>query len=218
MIKKLLALVILVLTAYAGFRWGPMVFPSVERALGLGEPLWVAASEGSGPGQPSAEIADATLDRFERFRRGDGDPRLVLGGNELSSIVRYALPGLIPPGVSDPTVVLDQGRVHISARVAVEAFPRMPQMEQVLGMLPDTVSIEVSGVLTPLDQRFMALMVDRVEASKIPVPRRLVGEILAGLGRGGPASLPEDALAVPIPDGIESLSVQMDSLVLIARR
>lgn len=217
LIRKLFGLVVLILVAYAGFRWGPLVFPSVERALGLGEPVWVPAAPGTAPEQPTPELADATLDRFERFRRGEGGGRLALGGAELSSVVRYALPGIIPPGVDDPTVELREGRVRVSARVALEAFPRLPDLDQVLGILPDTVLVEMEGALVPLDQSFLALLVDRVEASRIPVPKRMVASVLAGLGREGPASLPSDALAVPIPDGVQSVFVQQDSLVLIAR-
>lgn len=217
-LKKLAAFVVLVLVAYAGFRWGPLVFPHVERALGLGEPVWVPAAPGTAPEQPTAELADATLDRFERFRRGEGDGRLALSGNELSSVVRYALPGIIPPGVEDPTVALEGGRVRVSARVALEAFPKLPRMDQVVGLLPDTVLIEMEGALVPLDQAFLALLVDRVEASHIPVPRRMVSEVLKGLGREGPASLPPDALSVPVPDGVQSVYVQQDSLILMAAR
>ncbi len=78
--------------------------------------------------------------------------------------------------------------------------------------------VEVEGTLAPLDQAFLALRVDKVEASGIPIPRRLFSDVLAGLALEGPPSLPANALAVPIPDGVASVSVQNDSLVLEARR
>ncbi len=218
LVRVFLGVVVLVGVAYAGFRWGPAVFPQVEGFLGLaGSGSTVGRAETGAPG-PSPEIAEITLDRFERFRRGDGERRLALGGTELSSLVRYALPGLVPQGVADPTVTLHEGRVRITARVATEAFPRLPRLEEVMGLLPDTVLMEMEGALVPLDQSFLALLVDRVEASRIPIPKRLIADILAGLGREGPSSLPAAALAVPIPDGVASVFVQKDSLVLEARR
>lgn len=217
LIRKAVWLLVLVMVAYAGFRWGGYVFPSVERALGLGEPVWVPAPEGTVPERPTPELAESTLERFESFRRGEGERRMALGGPELSAVVRYALPGIIPPGVDQPTVSLEGGRVRVSARVALEAFPRLPQLDQVVGLLPDTVLLEMEGALVPLDQSFLALLVDRVEASRIPVPRRMVADVLTGLGRSGPASLPPDALSVPIPDGVHQVFVQQDSLVLLAR-
>lgn len=215
-VRKAAAVVVLVGVAYAGFRWGPAVFPRVEAMLGIAD-----GRTSSGPAEVDAaspEIAEATLDRFEAFRAGRAGDRLALSGAELSSVVRYALPGLIPAGVSEPTVVLEDGRVRITARVAVTAFPRLPQLEQVIGLLPDTVLLEMEGALVPLDQSFLALLVDKVEASRIPIPKRMVGEILAGMGREGPPSLPADALAVPIPDGVGAVFVQGDSLVLETRR
>jgi hypothetical protein len=45
----------------------------------------------------------------------------------------------------------------------------------------------------------------------------MVSDVLAGF-REGPRSLPKDALAVPVPDGVGSVYVQGDSLVLMAKR
>jgi len=211
-IKKFGTLLVLVAVAYTGFRWGPMIFPAIEGALGIQPQVLEAPSGG-----PSAELAEATLDRFEQFRAGELGDRLSLGGDELSSVVRYSLPGIVPEGVVDPVVSLDGGQVRISARVAVSAFPRLPRLDQILGLLPDTVLIEMRGSLVPIDQGHLALLVDRLHAAKIPIPSRMIAEVLEALGRRGPASLPADALAVPMPDGLESIFVQRDSLVMLAK-
>ena len=63
--KKALTIVVLVLVAYAGFRWGPAFFPQVERALGI-EGRQPPASEVG----PSPELADA-------YRRRLADETLV---------------------------------------------------------------------------------------------------------------------------------------------
>ncbi|HSG09663.1 MAG TPA: hypothetical protein VLA36_14980, partial [Longimicrobiales bacterium] len=187
LLKKTVGLVFLLLVAYAGYLWGPVVFPSLERALGLGQDSVAPAV--ADVLLPSPELADSTLDRFEAFRAGDGDGRLALGGTALTSVIRYALPGIIPPGVAEPTVELADGRVHLTARVAVDAFPKLPKLEEIVGLLPDTVLIALDGTLVALDQSFLSLMVDRVEAGRIPLPRRMVSEVLTGFGRSGPTSL-----------------------------
>lgn len=214
-VRAVLGPVVLAGVTYAGILWGPLLVGRIQELLGFGTRSSAVVENAP---QPSPEIAEATLDRFERFRRGEGEGRLALGGTELSSVVRYSLPGLVPPGVSDPTVGLREGRVRLSARVAADAFPRRPNLEQILGLLPDTVTLEIEGTLVRLDQRFLALVVEKVEASRVPIPRRLIADVLAGLGRQGPPSLPADALAVPTPDGVTSVSVQGDSLVLETRR
>jgi hypothetical protein len=214
LIRRFVLLVALVGAAYAGFRWGPAVFPRLEEVLGIGgdHASLVAAD------QPTAELADSTLDRFERFRAGEGGDRLVLGGRELSSVLRFSLPGIIPPGVSEPIVRLEDGQVHLSARVAMAAFPKLPRLDNVVGILPDTVTVEIRGSLVPHDQRNLALLVDRISAARVPIPTRMVAEVLEGFGRGGRAGLGPDALPVPLPDGIRSVHVQRDSMVFIAER
>ena len=214
-LKRVGLAVLLLAVAYGGFRWGATVFPPLERALG-----WAGGTDpsNSAPPLPSAELADSTLDRFERFRNGEGPDRLVLTGRELTSVVRFALPGLVPPGVEEPFVELSEGRVRLGARVALDAFPRLPRLEGIVGVLPDTVGIRLGGSLVPYDQIHLALMVDKVEASRIPLPRRMVSEVLAGFGRARPRGLPEDALAVPLPDGIQAVYVKQDSLILVAER
>jgi hypothetical protein len=217
-VKRLIAFVALVLAAYAGFRWGGVVFPPMERWLGLSSHADSAAAGAPVTEAPSAEIADATLDRFERFRSGGGEDHLALSGTQLSSVVRYALPGIVPPGVSEPTVAVEQGRIRLGARVSLEAFPRLPHLDQILGILPDTVLLEMEGALVPFDPQYMALLVDKVSASHVPIPKRMFADVLQGLGRQAPSGLPPDALPVPIPSGVKSVYVQRDSLVLVAAR
>jgi predicted small lipoprotein YifL len=212
MIRRFVLLAVVLLAAYGGFRWGPRFFPPIERALGI------ESSEEVVENGPSPELAEETLDRFERFRAGEEGSRLMLGGDELSSVVRYALPGIVPPGVAEPTVELEDGKVTVSARVAVEDFPRLPSLDKIIGLLPDTVLIEMRGSLIPLDQAHLALVMDRIRAAKIPIPTRMMSGVLEGLGRKGPVSLPDDALQVPLPDGLESAFVQRDSLVLLRKQ
>jgi hypothetical protein len=222
-LKKILAAVVLVVAlvaaAYAGFRWGSHVFPPLERLLGMHPAPVVVPTEATRASDgPTAQLADSTLERFERFRRGRGGDRLALSGRELSAVARFAMPGLIPPGVSEPTVDLEQGRVHLKARLAVASFPQLSRVGAMMGMLPDTVPLEMEGTLVPSDQDRMALLVDKVEVAYLPVPKSMVVEILKGLRRGAPSTMPADALPVPIPEGVKSVYVQRDSLVLVAKR
>lgn len=207
-----LALVVLLAAAYAGWRWGPAVFPTVERWLGLDD---VAGYESPAA---SPELAEATLDRLERFRAGDGPAVLSLGDAELSSVVRYALPGLVPPGVDRPAVRLVDGRVLLLARVAVGAFPDLPALDQVLGILPDSVDILMEGTLGSWGRENLALTVHRVEASRIPLPSRMIPDVLNALGRREREGLAPESMLIPLPEGLASAYVQRDSLVLVADR
>lgn len=211
--RGLLLVLVVAGAVWAGARWGPDLVPGMASLLDGDEPSGV---ESEGP-EPTPELAEATLDRFERFRAGDAGERFAVGGAELTAVVRHSLPGLLPAGVSEPTVRLADGSVGVSARVAVGAFPRLPALGEVVGFLPDTLLMEMGGSLEPLDRNHLALVVDRVRAARVPLPRRMYGEVLRGLrGERGPPALPAHALPVPRPDGLRSVFVQGDSLVLLA--
>jgi hypothetical protein len=198
--------------AFAGWRWGPTFFPRVQG--------WFVEEEGTVEVLPSPELAEAALDRFERFRRGEAGDQLSLSATEVSSVIRYSAPGMVPGGVSGPIVEFQDGLVTLIARVAVEAFPGLPSLDGILGFLPDTVSISIEGALAPLNEGGIALVVHGVRASFIPVPLPdgMTPKILTALGRRSTTGLPEDALAFPLPDGVGSAHVLRNRLILVRDR
>ncbi len=200
---------LLIAAAFAGWRWGPAVFPSVQG--------WFAEEEATVEVLPSPELADAALDRFERFRRGESGDQLSLSDAEVVAVIRYSAPGMVPGGLSNPVVEFRDGVVSLSARIAVEAFPGLPTVDGILGFLPDTVTVAVEGALSPLDDDGIALVVHGVRASFIPVPLPdgMTPKILTALGRRHVDGLPEDALAFPLPNGVGSAHVLRDRLILV---
>jgi hypothetical protein len=146
--------------------------------------------EGSVRRTPTAALAEETLDRFERFRVGPAGSTLALGDAELASVLRFALPGILPPGVSDPDVRIAGTQVTLSARVATIAFPELPSLDPVIGMLPDTVHVQLEGALAQFGKQSLAFHVAHLEAAEIPLP----------------------------PAGIDSVYVELDSLVLVGGR
>lgn len=186
----------------------------VELAGGLGggeEP-----SDDVGPAA-TPELAETTLDRIERFRAGSApDDRLLLGEAEVSSLIRHAFPGIVPSGVTDPVVEMRDGRLILSARVAVSAFPQLPSLEEVVGLLPDTVPIRMDGSLGGQGASTATLYVDDVQAARVPLPDRFIPRILEALGRQDREGLPSNAMLVPLPQGLRTAFVRQDSLVLVA--
>ncbi len=211
-IGKIVLAILLVAAAYAGWQWGPQVFPPLQDLLDRIRP----------PEQEQAlseELAVETLDEFEAFRLGERGDRLVLSNRQLGSVLQYRLPGLLPEGVNSPTLEMADGVLRLRVRVALASFPSIPALDNLLEFLPDTLTLEMEGSLVPLeDERWVALVIHRMEASRIPFPDRIIPDILKALGRENVGGLSPDAIAVPMPDGLERVFVLRDSLVLIADR
>jgi hypothetical protein len=206
---------LLVATAYAGWRWGHVFFPQMTALFSTEESALTQTV--------SPEVAEATMDRFEAFRRGEiggeSQGRLSLSAGEIESVLRYSVPGLIPAGIAEPRIEMADGVMTLKARVAVETFPEMPDLNAVLGFLPDTLAVSFEGALAPLDdERWDALVVHDISVGIIPLPDRMIPEILQAIGREYVGGLADDALAIPLPDGVESAYIVQDSLVLVSDR
>lgn len=206
---RIAVVALLGLAAGAAWLFAPTWLPELSQRF-------VAEQEGGPP--PSSDLAEATIDRFERFRAGETGPRMTLGHAEVTSVVRYSVPGMVPEGVAEPTVVLHDGRVRLSGRVATGAFPAIPALEEVTGILPDTVDVQLRGSLLPFSDAWSALHVEAANAAGVRLPKRLVPPILRAMGREDRQGLPDDALLVPLPSGLRATYVEGDSLVLVAQR
>lgn len=206
---RLITLALLLGAAYAGWRWGPLVFPRIQEwMVGSGEvrPTDAAA--------PSPALADSVWQRIQGLQTAGEGSRLALGGREITSVLRYSLQGLVPEGVHDPEVSLQGGRMLLKARVALAAFPALPDLGSVLDLLPDTVDVELQASLLPFGEDAAALVVHSIDASRIPLPRRVIPDILRAMGRRDHPGLPPEALLVPLPAGLGSAYILTDSLVL----
>ena len=206
--RKVALLFLLVAAAYAGWQWGPAVFPRIQEWLGgmAGEPGESVVS--------SPVLADSAIARAQRLIRGEGGDRLALGGEELTSVLRFGVPNLVPAGVVDPEVRIDDGRVHLRAQVALAAFPDLPDLGPVLGILPDTVEVTLEGSLMQIGSGEAALLVHSVEAARIPLPRRMIPQILAAMGRGDQEGLAPEAYPILLPPGLAGAYILADSLIL----
>ena len=94
--KKLMLLGFLILAVYAGFKWGLIPanrFLDADICQGCTEDV-----------QPSPALSDLTMDRFEQMRWGELGDKLMLSSVEISSVVLYAITGIIPPVLLEPRV------------------------------------------------------------------------------------------------------------------
>lgn len=201
------ALVALALVGYAGWRWGDDAVTAVtDRTASVPE-----AREEATP-----ELAEEARKAIDALRRDPDAVEISLTAVELESLVRYSAPGVLPEGVIPPRVAFRSGEIHLEGRVAVDAFPPVPEVERIVGVLPDTVSVQVVGSVLPYEEGWAVLRVQRIRVAGIPLPRRLTPRVLEILGRRERQGLPPDAMDVPLPAGLSSAYILTDSLVLVA--
>lgn len=167
-----------------------------------------------------AALAARTVERLELFRAGGTGVRLSLTADEVTALLRHAVPGMLPGGVADPLVRLKGGIVVVEARLAPDAFPGSDPLASVLGAVPDTIDVDLSGRLASRPGR-LVFTIERARASGIPLPRKAVAAIVGALAdQAGDRMLPADAdasLSLRWPDGMAKVAVVGDRLVLDRR-
>jgi hypothetical protein len=109
---------------------------------------------------------------------------------------------------------MEDDRVQVGGKVVLAAFPRLPDLGPVLGLLPDTLDVQLEATLMSLGEGRGALLVRGIEASRIPLPRRLIPDILDALAGSRPPGLPPEALPFPLPGRVTAAYIEADSLVL----
>ena len=204
--RKLLLLIVLV--AVGGLAWlNRDRISNVVRGVGN------TSAEQAGPSEELADQAGKKLDDLESGR----EERVALSGEELQSLLQYRYPQLLPAFVDSPKIALEGDRIHVTARVPIESMPNLSELGDAAGFLPDTTEVGMTGSILPLGTGRVALAVDEVSASRIPLPDRLIPGALRRLGRKDEPGLPREALALPLPPGAASAYVRDDSLHLLAQ-
>jgi hypothetical protein len=199
---RVVALIFLAIIVIVAWRFGPGVMEEV----GFGRDR---------PGEVSPEAGARAVDRYLELVGGTAESA-SFSGPELESILRFHAPHALPPGVTDPSVGIHDGELRLGVRVSLALLPRIPELEGVWHLLPDSVPVEFRGSLVPLEGSRAALIVRRIDVAAVPIPRAFHGRLVAALEAERSEGLPEESITFPLPDGIRSAEVHGDELVLRA--
>jgi hypothetical protein len=202
-LERVLALVVLAILVIVAWRFGP--------------DLWDRMASDPPPAaeEPSPELADLALERFQTLTDGGGGSA-SFSGPELESILRYRAHDWIPPGVGDPSVGISDGELRVGARVALDLLPRIPEIENLRSMLPDSVPVQLRGHVLSVEGEGTAFLIRRIDVAGIPIPRRLHADIARALDPRVGGGLPDEALRIPLPEGIRSAHLEDDRLRVVA--
>lgn len=164
----------------------------------------------------SPEIAARADEKLTSLGTPGGPTRVALGGSELQSLIEYRWGGFLPQDVVDPRVSLADNQVTLEAGVATARFDRLRDLREIVAFLPDTAALRAVGSFVPLDSGHVGLEIHELMAAGIPIPKRLIPTVLGNFRRPSVQGLPANAVAVPLPPGVRSVSVSGDSMVFQA--
>lgn len=202
-LRRLLVLALLVAAAGAAYYYRAHIALAWDRARGV-----------EAPAEPSEELAVAAVNQLERIESSP-DARVALSESEVQSLALYR-PGLLFPPLGDSLGIrLEDGRVRLTTRIAMPDVSAIAEFREIRDLLPDTAELDILGQLIPLDSGRVALAVDRVSASGVPVPGRFVPTILERFGDEATAGTPSDAIPLSLPRGVAAAYIRADSLILL---
>ncbi len=162
-----------------------------------------------------ADVATSANRKLSSIADGPPPDQIVLSTSELQSVMNKRFAGLLPGYVDSARVELQDGKVWLRARVPTSQLPDLKGLGRITQFLPETTSVAISGQLIPLSEGRIAIGVDQITAAKIPLPHKIIPEILSRIRRSTEPGLPSDALAFPLPPGASTAYVRGDSLVIL---
>lgn len=207
LVTRVFVVVVVAAVAYAGWKWGHALFTRMEEKPGIGQ----AGADGAPVTPETAARASAKIAEFWDSK----DVELSLESSEVSSLLRYSSPGILPRGVLEPGVAFTGDRIEVSARVLPADIPGLPRLGGIGGLLPDTVDVLVVGSLLPSNERGTLLLIEGAELQGWPVPPGSLPEILAALGRRPPPGAPASAVLIPSLGGLKGAYIEDGRLVLV---
>jgi hypothetical protein len=165
---------------------------------------------------PSKKLANAAAAKLAALQSGERHS-VAFSEDELQSLLQYKYRGLLPAFVIDPHVQIIRNHLQISGRMPLKRLPDLMNLGQAASFLPDTTEVAVNGELLPWRSGRVALMVDGVKVTHIPLPHRFIASSLKQLGRKSEPGLPAEAIAVNLPAGVYAAYVRNDSLMFLRR-
>ena len=177
------------------------------------DPTTVQPSSRIDAPQISADILEArTLERLLLFRAGRSESSMSFGSDEVMVLLNKILPGLLPIGVEQVGVSIDEGVAVVQARIVTRDWEGTSSFGSLFPVLPDTLSGKIEGVLWGTGRR-LVLEVTGAWIQDISLPPPLVDLLTQQISKT--PNVPGDRrLEVMLPPEIAEVRVDGDKVIL----
>lgn len=198
---------LLVAGLVAGWLARDQIATYVSAVLGRGE----APLEASSSNLP--DLARRAEEKIVALGQGELD-EATLDADELNAWIEYGLRGFFPSYVSDVAAAIEEERLVLVGRVALQEVPGIEQLGPWVAFLGDTARVSFSGRLDGLRPGAGVYFVDEVEVGALPLPSAMRDQLLAQLKRGSNGDLPTNAVAFELPQFVSDVGVREDQVFL----
>ncbi len=180
---------------------------SIEEPHTVQPPSWIDMP------QISADILEAqTLERLLLFRAGRSESSMSFGSDEVMVLLNKILPGLLPIGVEQVGVSIDEGVAVLQALIVTRDWEGDSSFGSLFSVLPDTLSGKIEGVLWGTGRR-LVLKVTGAWIHDISLPPPLVDLLIQQISKT--PNVPGDRrLEVTLPPEIAEVRVDGNKVIL----
>ncbi len=170
---------------------------------------------------PTGEADDALLARQVEAKviaLGQGDlGEVALDADQVSAWIG-SMHGFLPAYVSDVSAALEEERLVLSGRVAIDDVPGSERLGPVTTLLGDTVPVTFRGLLDGLQPGWGVMYVEVLQIGVIPVPDAVRDDVLSQMKGDGASGLPTNAVPFQLPSFVTDVGVRGDSVILKSSR
>jgi hypothetical protein len=165
----------------------------------------------------SPELARRAEEKIVALGQGETD-EIVLSAAELDSWIEHGLQGFFPEYVSGVTTQVEDDRLVLSGRVAVEGIPGIDDLGPAAALVGDTASVSVRGRLDGLEAGRGVYYVESIYLGPLPMPNGVRDQLLSELKGDGAKGLPANAVAFDLPRFVTDIGVRADGVFLRSSR
>jgi len=153
------------------------------------------------------ELARRVDDKIVALGQGELD-EAVLDADELNAWIEYGLRGFFPSYISDVTAAIEEEKLVLAGRVALQEVEGIERMGPWVAFLGDTAAVSFSGRLDGLRPGAGIYFVDDIQVGALPLPGAMRDQLMLQLKGGSGGDLPANAVAFELPRFVTDVGVR----------